>query len=132
MKGRFRSVHWRTPSGEKPFLEFDYGWQAALERPSQGPVRQITQDQLNVYIAWRGNSDYYWHTKPRDPRMFDGAWGILDVLWQMMHSVAFDLGSARYRTGVEELLQAMVPDDAVRAALWRLVREGFPDGPTDP
>ena len=42
MKGRFRSVLWRTPSGEKPFLEFDYGWRAALERPSQGPVRHIT------------------------------------------------------------------------------------------
>jgi hypothetical protein len=116
---RIKSVGYAAPSGEKPFLFVDYGWEEALERTALRPRRTIAQDQIDVYVEWKGNEDLYWRTRARDPRMSDEAWTTIGSLLQKMHSVVNGQGSRRYRDAVQAELAALVPDRACQDALWR-------------
>jgi hypothetical protein len=109
-----------TPSGEKPFLYVDYGWEDALERDALRPRKTITEDQIDVYAQWKGNEERYSRTGVKDPRMFAEAWTTIGSLLQQMHSVVAGQGSARYAEAVKAELAILVPEHGCQDALWRL------------
>jgi hypothetical protein len=109
-----------TPSGEKPFLFVDYGWEEALEREAVQPRKTIAQDQIDIYIEWKGNEDLYGRRGVQDPRMFAEAWTTIGSLLQQMHSVVSGQGSARCAEAVRSELATLVPEHGCQDALWRL------------
>jgi hypothetical protein len=115
-----RRFGYATPSGEKPFLFVDYGWEEALERKAVQPRKTIAQDQIDVYIEWKGNEDLYGRLGVQDPRMFAEAWTTIGSLLQQMHSVVSGQGSAHYAEAVRAELAILVPEQGCQDALWWL------------